>query len=273
MSGRNTFAAALLLALLVPLGANGWEQTESDLGLPLYWPVSCYHYSLHADGSDDVSFEDLSAVTRAAFDTWEDVDCAYFYFQATEPAQVDEQAYHEDKGNANLLVWRETAAAWPYSPMVVALTSVHYDPANGLIRDVDIEFNGYDFEFGTLDEYPVDSPLVDLQSTMTHEIGHTLGLGHSGVEDATMAPYGELATTEKRTLADDDIEGVCSLYPLEQDPDVCEEPVCGLDLSGTSDSCGPANDTAGGCSCSAVGKGPPRVLALLDALLTQLGGW
>jgi hypothetical protein len=273
MLARLPILAALFSIALVASPSAGWEQTESDLGYPLEWLGSCYHYSLHQDGSDDVAFDDLSAIARAAFDAWEEIDCSYYRFLATEPAQIDEQAFHTDQGNANLLVWRETADSWAYSPLVVALTSVHYDPASGVIQDVDIEFNGYDFEFATLDSYPDGSELVDLQSTITHEIGHTIGLAHSDVTQSTMSAYDDPGSTDKRTLEQDDIDGACALYPLGQDPEICEEPWCGLDLDGSSKACAtPGSPGDDGCSCSAPGRPagaglPDRLLGLIDWLL------
>jgi len=271
MTAKILAASVLVIGLtLTSRTAGAWEQTESDLGYPLAWYGSCFHYSINSAGSDDIEFNELSAIVRDAFDSWQDVGCSYFGFVGTEPATVDEQAFHEDAGNVNLLVWRETEEDWPYGPLVVGLTSVHYDPTTGEILDVDIELNGYDFEFSTLDEYPEGSPLIDVQSTLTHEIGHSVGLAHSAVAGATMSAYGDPGTTDKRSLSQDDIDGLCALYPLADDPGVCEEPLCGLDLDGDSEACEITGADDEGCGCAATGARRGRTQALLGALLGSL---
>ncbi len=54
----------------------------------------------------------------------------------------------------------------------------------------------------------------DIQSVMTHEYGHALGLGHSAVGSATMAPSGSSGQTILRSIAADDIGGIQCVYGL-----------------------------------------------------------
>lgn len=53
------------------------------------------------------------------------------------------------------------------------------------------------------------SATLDLQTIILHELGHSLGLGHSPVAGSTMA---SLYTGEDRTLSADDIAGIRTLY-------------------------------------------------------------
>lgn len=102
-----------------------------------------------------------------------------------------------------------------------ARTRVFYDPATGEISEADIVLNPYPYS-------PEDVPLqfstdgtagtYDLESTFAHEIGHLLGLSHSGVIAATMqasqalnGTYGLPALTE-RTLSEADWTAVRSVY-------------------------------------------------------------
>jgi MYXO-CTERM domain-containing protein len=154
-----------------------------------------------------------------AFDTWNEVaDCRLPQVEMvgttkalsiTTPKSLDEEP-------DNVVVFIKSAAKWSALPgassSTIALTFIAHVPATGEIIDADIAFNDAGFNF-TVDD---DAELgVDLLSAITHEAGHFLGMGHSDDAAATMyADYGlraddKLAT---RTLAQDDIDGVCALY-------------------------------------------------------------
>jgi MYXO-CTERM domain-containing protein len=125
----------------------------------------------------------------------------------------------------------------------VALTSVLYEPDTGRLLDADVEVNAWDgtnvgrpiastprglpqhgWYFTCYDTQPAAAvctsygqdgcPAMDLRNTLTHEIGHVLGLAHVPDTNATMHGATEMGELKKRSLSPDDIAGVCAIYPV-----------------------------------------------------------
>jgi len=119
---------------------------------------------------------------------------------------------------------------------IIALTTVSYLDGSGEIVDADMELNAWDgsgpappgFYFTCVDSPPAplcsSSPpflpagciSMDVQNVVTHEAGHVLGLGHSPSPGATMEATAPAGETAKRTLAQDDVNGICAIYPAGQ---------------------------------------------------------
>ena len=78
------------------------------------------------------------------------------------------------------------------------------------IADADIVFNPAE-NFSTTTT-PVSGDF-DAQSVATHEIGHMLGLDHSGLAGTVMDPFGDTGSSQQRNLALDDAIGMAFLYP------------------------------------------------------------
>jgi Matrixin len=82
---------------------------------------------------------------------------------------------------------------------------------NGNMQHWDIKFNDVDFVFWNGVTGPCTG-MMDIEAIAAHELGHALGLGHSTVPGATMAPSTSTCNLAQRSLEEDDIEAVHSLY-------------------------------------------------------------
>jgi hypothetical protein len=126
---------------------------------------------------------------------------------------------------------------WDHGDGVIGLTTSTYSTRTGHVLDADIELNasrpggGPGFLFTTVSSPPCEGSVstscvaVDLQNTLTHEIGHVVGLDHVLTPGSTMeatAPPGE---THKRVLDVGSSEGFCTIYPRGLPPTQCLEPV------------------------------------------------
>jgi hypothetical protein len=101
-----------------------------------------------------------------------------------------------------------------YDPNALAVTITTYDTSSGRIEDADIVVNA-EFPWTALDDC---DGAYDLQSVLTHEVGHLFGLGHDSVDpEATMYPSAGVCETKKRDLGPSDIDGLSYLY-VEVEP-------------------------------------------------------
>ena len=98
---------------------------------------------------------------------------------------------------------------WNEDPNILALTYNWASSSTGEIIHFDMAINVESHEWAT-DGSP---DLHDLQNAIAHEFGHALGLDHSEVPEATMAPTAPLGEIQKRDLHEDDKEGMVHLYP------------------------------------------------------------
>jgi Matrixin len=91
-----------------------------------------------------------------------------------------------------------------------AIASTYAWAQNGYLVDTDIIFWDGGFKFFT--GSGGCSGGVYVEDIAAHELGHSMGLSHSSVSEATM--YGSYSTCSmaKRTLASDDIAGAKKLY-------------------------------------------------------------
>ena len=103
---------------------------------------------------------------------------------------------------------------WPYTDGALASTVVTVNARTNEIIDTDIVFNCEQHTFKVLTSpTPSTMDVDDVQNTITHEIGHALGLMHNPMdEDVVMFPRAAAGEVAKRVLRDDDRHGLEALY-------------------------------------------------------------
>jgi hypothetical protein len=223
-------------------------------GHPLYWSSLCVGFSLQRDGSVNIPWPTVERVVNDSFLAWTDLTCATgtatFMFARLADVACNAAEYNEDGPNANLVVFRDNCWTYTTEANTLGKTTVTYDNDTGEILDADIELNHAFNEFTTGD---VDV-VYDLQSILTHEIGHLVGLDHTTDFYATMNPGYQQGTTDLRSLEQDDTDCVCAIYPPERTGVCSTNPRGGL-----GDTCGAAaaeDEDDSDCGVRPLGRSP-----------------
>ena len=164
--------------------------------------------SLQSPPSNIKAGSDVEGAARRALRRWSEA-CG-INFNVTVGA---EQLAVDD--NVNVITVSPLNGAFVGTGTRTGKARVEFDPTTGFISEADMAIN-------PTQPFSTDgtSETYDLESTFVHEIGHMLGLEHSGVVGATMQPrqvvnFLDLKQTSPRTLSDDDIAGIRSLYGRE----------------------------------------------------------
>jgi hypothetical protein len=189
-------------------------------GQSLVWPGACVSYALSRQASKQVSGSIAAKLVAQAFDAWQSVSCpltgeppSISVSEALGRTSCTLAEYSRTGANANVVLFRD--GEWPYDHAedAIGLTSVAFDSVTGQILDADIEVNAT-VPLSVTDEVP--SEHFDVLSILTHEAGHFLGLAHSTDPDAVMRPSYTSGTASLRVPNDDDIAGICSIYPPDR---------------------------------------------------------
>jgi hypothetical protein len=257
----------------VMVGSCFTTDPEAGALLPqLFWRNQCVNFNLNINASPlrNISLNEARSIASQAFSTWTTASCpggGAPSILATEGPPVS--CNGQSQAHNNPIIFRDTGWTYIDSANAIGYTTLTVDLDTGEILGAEIEINT---EFQSIvTTSPPPSGSFDLQSILTHEAGHFLGLAHSGDMNAVMYAFYHSGSA---ALQPDDVAGICSAYapdgtrntnagPMaatacQFSPILGYEYICGsidagafTGAGGTSDpdgGVGPLNETLFGCS-------------------------
>jgi hypothetical protein len=284
-------AAALLAGRSRP--AEAFVRYLTDDNAPFFWAQASVPITGYSNDFTQTSMTiaQVASALQGAAAAWskETNSCTYLELMPALSTAPTPQAVND--GHNSLLfhssVWCHVAANGQcnvdYDASALAVTTDTANTKTGQIYDADVEVNLVDYQWADLVEDPALANDMDLQNALTHELGHLIGLDHTcfdplssmsgvrpddndgqpipdcatatpDVQATTMFPSAMPGDTQKRTLAPDDLDGVCTIYPVDDPP-----PPPGTGVNGGCAGCA----TAGGLGDT----GAPATFGLLAAVL------
>jgi MYXO-CTERM domain-containing protein len=303
-TGRYVQQVQSVLSIRGPLAAEKsaedldqreFARTRNSEEADIHWASGCAYLSVSTEGSTQIAGDREFQVIDEVLAHWtqETRSCSTFQF-------INEGLDDREVGfdGVNLIKFREDFWCRPatdndpqecYDQAAAGLTTLFFiddggSGRNGEILDADMEFNGVQFAFAA-DGVTTGAQdcEADFSNTLTHELGHFIGLDHtcwtSGVRlldnegnlvpacsgpglgpaitEATMYNFQSCGETLKSTLTADDAAGFCAIYPSESTPTSCKR----ADI-----------EPAGCCSVAGTAKpSPPAWRGALLLLLLALG--
>ncbi|HKP64330.1 MAG TPA: matrixin family metalloprotease [Polyangiales bacterium] len=187
--------------------ARAYTINTTELGKRIRWSVDSVGMQMDEEYEQYLSPGDAFASIEMGFDAWRGLPrVPDLVIRPGHPATL---GHHDGHPTNGIYLLRD----WPYEKEKLAVTIVTYEMDTGRLLDADIVVNGM-AHFALLPEpMNIATGDYDLAAVLTHETGHVLGLGESKADPAaTMWPYARPADIDKRTLHEDDEEGVIQSY-------------------------------------------------------------
>ncbi len=220
-------------------GANGCFGE----GLPVFHKNQCFAYRLLAKESPKISRAVLSNSIGRAFSAWltPNAVCAPG-ISAIELAPSTATVIAEYKTNEpNENIVGVVDGPWTHDPTAnsLALTTLTFKMDTGEILSADLELRS-DVNWSFAPAPAADA--YDLDAAVTHEVGHMLGLAHAAALNTVMEASYVPGSVGQRTLENDDMRGICAIYPDRQSrvagSGTVPSSVCDLSNAAPSTDCG-----------------------------------
>jgi hypothetical protein len=256
---RPWLLALPVLLLGLSAGAQAYQRTVvPGKELCLNWLSREFKYHVDSAGSLRTPRDTEFPAVDASFDTWRTLSatCSDFTYVRGEDVSRPAVGYVVGQANQNIITFREAAcqdvvpfedpcvaaetcandySCWEHGDLTIGLTTTTFSFKTGIILDADIELNASQpggnlgFLFTTVSS-PICEGLpspecvaTDIQNTLTHEIGHAMGLDHVAQPLSTMEATAPLGETQKRVIDVGTAAGFCGAYPRGLPPTQCTE--------------------------------------------------
>lgn len=202
------------LALILVVCAQAYVHGERSPGTPyLLENPRNVPFVVHAgtragltniDGEEIIALDSSpTAAILAALDRWSSITGSILRFDA--PTAVESDSVQAD--SQSLITFADTPANRAITSGAVAVTQL-VSTVNGVLTDTDIVFNPA-FVFSTT----LRPGTFDIEGTLVHELGHAIGMSHSGAVSSTMFAFTTRGSADLRSLATDDAAFARATYP------------------------------------------------------------
>lgn len=211
--GAAIVAAASPLFAYLSLGTN-----VNGASVLTRWTSMPIRYFITNRAISGVTAAQLQSAATASFSSWSQVPttsmtASFAGFTSAEPVREDGATVIGFQAHEEL-------------ERTLGVTTFTLDRTTGALVEADIFLNSM---FAWSAAASGESNKYDVQSTLTHEVGHLIGLGHSLLGETVLRAEGgrrvtskrsvmfpiayAVGTTLDRTLQDDDVAGVSVTYP------------------------------------------------------------
>jgi hypothetical protein len=205
LGGGMTPRALACALLLLPASAAAYRLKTDSSGTAVSFAGKEMVFALPEEVPAGLSAADVESAAKAALEAWSDAARIKLSAVSAEGEAVSGTVSFVEED-------------WPYDANALAVTVLKIDVRAHRILRADIKLNAQARRFRVLGADSTAGGIYDdLQSALTHELGHAIGLDHSQSQGAVMYPNSARGDVKKRLLSEDDVSGASALYGIATD--------------------------------------------------------